>query len=102
LLDDRLGKSKSATRWLEQATLLEPWNSWYQYQLANILARTDAGASITPFGIAISWEPDNQRFRLGRARAYESLGAWDRAREDQEWASRHGSRSKPAPDQPSR
>jgi serine/threonine protein kinase len=102
LLDDRLGKARSAAKWLDQAVSLEPGNAWYQYRLATILARNDADSSITHYSVAISWEPENKRFRLDRARAYQSIGEWDRAKADESRASQIPAKPSAPVNQPSR
>jgi eukaryotic-like serine/threonine-protein kinase len=102
LMADRQGKGRSASEWLIRATFLEPWNAWYEFQLATILARDDAAESIAHYRVAISREPENKRFRIERARAYRSIGEWGLALDDEAWVSRAESRPVVRTNQPSR
>jgi tetratricopeptide (TPR) repeat protein len=86
LLDDRLGRVRSAEHWLDQASFLEPSNPWYEFRFATILCREDAEQAITHYRAAITSEPQNPRFLLDRAKAYRSIGEWNLATRDENQA----------------
>jgi serine/threonine protein kinase/Tfp pilus assembly protein PilF len=84
------GRSRESIAWLDRATRLDPSDYWYHYYLAFRLHRErgDLDQALHHYEQAVTAGKDLFWARFGRAIVYEALGAWERALEDLQVASK--------------